>query len=205
MSMTRESEHPAPAHPTPARGRPTGRRSGDSGTRQDILRAASRAFAERGYQGASVRAIADAAGVDPALIRHFYVNKSTLFATVVSDSVVPKRLLAAFEGDHEGLGARLADSYLELWEHEGTRAILLAVVRSATTSEQAAALLAELMGAQIATLGTGTSELGFVLAASHLFGLSVARHVIKVPVVARAERATLVAAIAPTIQHYLDL
>src|SRR5436309_1453926 len=49
-----------------------------SSSREDILRAARKLFAERGYQGATVRAIAAEAGVDAALVVHFFGTKATL-------------------------------------------------------------------------------------------------------------------------------
>ena len=90
------------------RRRPTGRRGGDSGTRDDILRAARDLFAARGYDGASLRAIAAQAGVDPALIRHFFGDKDGLFAATLDFSMdARRRLRGVLEGDRDGLGERL--------------------------------------------------------------------------------------------------
>ena len=50
----------------------TGRRPGESQTRTELLEIAARQFAERGYQGTSLRAITSEAGVDPTLVRHFF-------------------------------------------------------------------------------------------------------------------------------------
>jgi AcrR family transcriptional regulator len=50
--------------------RRTGRRPGKQDTREVILAAAREVFADRGYDGASIRAIATGAGVDPALVHH---------------------------------------------------------------------------------------------------------------------------------------
>ena len=57
----------------------TGRRAGDSGTREAILGAARAAFSERGLDGATVRGIAAAAGVDPSLVLHYHGSKNRLF------------------------------------------------------------------------------------------------------------------------------
>ena len=127
---------------SPLRVRPTGRRPGDSGTRDAILDAALALFAERGYDGASMRAIAAAAGVDPGLIRHFFGDKETLFATTVSDrTAIPERLAASLQGGPDDLGRRVTDAYLRLWDDPQIRPILLALVRSATTSPRAAEML----------------------------------------------------------------
>ena len=179
---------------------------GDSGTRDAILDAALDLFAERGYEGASTRAIAAAAGVDPALIRHFFTDKQTLFATVVADrSAIPERLAASLEGDPAALGERVTDAYLRLWEDPGVLPILLALVRSATTSEEGVDLLRELLGSRVQTqTHTDPGRMrSLALAASHLFGVAFARYIIKLPPMVEIDHDTLVATVGPTIQRYL--
>jgi AcrR family transcriptional regulator len=53
----------------------TGRRPGPNRTREAILDAARRAFAERGYDAVSLRAVARDAAVDPALVHRFHASK----------------------------------------------------------------------------------------------------------------------------------
>lgn len=192
---------------TDAAKRPTGRRAGDSGTRHAILDAASQLFAERGYDGASMRAIAAAAGVDPALIRHFFADKDTLFATVVADRTsIYDRLAASLPGDQASIGQRVSDTYLGLWEEPQTRPILLAITRSATTSNQARQMLRDALDARVRA-HTGKPDRDqarlIALAGAHLFGLAVARHIIQVPAIAQLSHHDLVAQVAPTIQRYL--
>lgn len=194
---------------TTRRERPTGRRAGDSGTRDAILDAALRLFAEHGYDKASLRAIAGEAGVDPALVRHFYGDKEALFATAVaSRTTVVERLAAAVPGDEATAGVRVTTAYLALWEDPATRPVLLALVRSATSSEHAADMLRDvLMGRIPSALGDlenpGVSR-RLALAASHLMGLALARYVVRLPPVVAPTTAELVAEVAPTIQRYLD-
>lgn len=188
------------------RSRPTGRRTGDSGTRDAILDAALALFAARGYESASLRAIAAAAGVDPALIRHFFGDKETLFATVVADrTAIPERIGAAVAGDPSTAGRAVTDTYLRLWEEPGTGAILRALVRSATTSDGAARMLREvLLGRVLGQAGVGAEQLtGVALAGSHLLGVAVARHVVALPPIADLSHEALVDQVAPTIQRYL--
>lgn len=193
----------------PRRKRPTGRRTGDSGTRDAILDAARDLFASEGYAGASIRAIATAARVDPALIRHFFSDKDTLFATVVADrSTIPQRIAEALHGDPDTIGERFTDTYLRLWEDPDTRPVLLALARSACTSEQKATLLQDTLGSRIknrigetGATGDETTRLG--LAAAHLFGLATARHLMHVPAIADLTHDELVAQVAPTIHRYL--
>jgi AcrR family transcriptional regulator len=185
----------------------TGRRAGHSGTRDAILDAATKLFAERGYQGASMRTIAAAAAVDPALIRHFFSDKETLFATVVADrTTIFQQLAASLPGDPADIGTRAAHSYLQLWEQPQTRPILMAIARSAMTSDRAAQMLrdalAESVRAHLGEPDDNQSQL-LALAGSQLFGLAIARHIIKVPAITQLALDDLVAQVAPTIQRYL--
>ena len=189
-----------------ARNRPAGRRAGDSGTREAILDAATKLFSQRGYDGSSLRAIAAAAGVDPALIRHFFGDKDTLFAAVVADrTTIMERLAGSLAGDQSSVGLRVTGTCLRLWEEPQTRLILLAITRSATTSERAAQMLTEALGGKIwATAGPDAEQIRRItFAGSHLFGLAVARHIIKQPAVAEMDLDQLIAQVAPTIQRYL--
>ncbi len=87
----------------------TGRRPGDSGTRAAILDAARRAFAERGYDLASIRAVAEVAGVDPALVRHYFGSKEGLFVAAMELPVDPTELVRMLlAGDREHIGERIA-------------------------------------------------------------------------------------------------
>lgn len=186
---------------------PVGRRSGDSGTREAILDAAGTLFAERGYDGASLRAIAAAAGVDPALIRHFFGDKQTLFMTVVADrSTVIERLAGSLQGDQDAAGRRMTDTYLRLWEEPQTRPVLMALVRSATTSEHAAGMLRDLLLGRVREkVGAPDDERmrGIAIAGAHLLGVAIARHVVRLPPIAALGHDALVDEVAPTIQRYL--
>ena len=189
-----------------SRRRPTGRRAGDSGTRDAILDAALTLFAEHGFDGASVRAIAGRAGVDPALVRHFFGDKETLFATAVADrTTIPAQVLSQLSRDPASAGRSLTIAYLRVWEDSETRPVVLALVRSATTSPRAAEMLRDtLMSRAAGQAGMTTETLRRIaLAAAHLFGIAVARHVLKVPPVADLTIDELVDQLAPTIQRYL--
>ncbi|UZN03652.1 TetR/AcrR family transcriptional regulator [Cellulomonas sp. S1-8] len=188
------------------RARPTGRRPGDSGTRDAIRDAALRLFAEHGYDGASVRAIAAAADVDPALVRHFYGDKESLFATVVADQTGIAPVLAqAAAADGATAGREFADAYLGLWERPLVRPILLALVRSATTSPRAAHMLREMLGARVREASGGDPERArrLTLAGASLLGIAVARHVVGVGPIADLAYDDLVDQVAPAVQQYL--
>jgi AcrR family transcriptional regulator len=191
------------------RRRPTGRRAGTSGTREAILEAARRLFAEKGYTGASLRTIAAEAGVDPALIRHFFGDKDGLFSATLEFSMdIPHRMQEVLHGDRETLGVRFTDMYLRLWEEPRTGHVLQAMLRSAVTTDQAAGMLREFIHARVLhavvpALGGDDAARRVTVAASHLIGVAIARHVVRVEPLAHMPRAELVALVGPVIQGYL--
>jgi AcrR family transcriptional regulator len=114
------------SRPRPGKRIRSGRRSGDSGTREAIIEAARGEFAARGYDGATIRAIAAAASVDPALVHHFYGSKEQLFAAAMRLPLVPGEVIAAALADGNrpagvSAGQHLVASGLALWESEDMR------------------------------------------------------------------------------------
>jgi AcrR family transcriptional regulator len=192
----------------PARARP-GRRRGASGTREAILLAARARFAEVGYDRATIRAIAVHAGVDPALVMHFFGSKQQLFLAAIELTINPAEAIPAMlEDGLDGLGERLARFYLGMWESSETRHGVAGILRSAFSHEDAAALLRGFLGTEVfgrlaERLPGDDVPLRVELAGSHLIGLAVARYVVKVEPLASADAETVIAAVGPTIQHYL--
>lgn len=187
----------------------TGRRIGDSGTREAILRAARQRFAHQGYDAASIRQIADDAGVDPALVHHFYGTKENLFVTAVGFPALPSELLAQVgDGARGRLGERLLRSLLEVWETREGRARLVALVRSAVSNDAAMEMLRQFLTSAIldqvaATLEVPDAELRASLVASQVVGLALARYVFRIRPLATAPADDVVAAVGPTLQRYL--
>ena len=192
----------------------TGRRSGDSGSKVAILEAARARFAEHGYQGATIRAIAATAGVDPALVHHFYGSKERLFAAAMELPVIPSEAITAALASREpgsSLGTHMVRSALALWENEGVHDSLEAMLRSALTSEQAAATLRDFMTEAIlrplASVAEGTNpdrtSFRASLIATQMLGLAVGRYVLRFGPVAEASPDELAAAIGPVIDRYL--
>src|ERR671937_1385992 len=97
----------------------TGRRRGPSTTRGAILEAARRRFADAGYDGASIRAIAADAAVDPAVVMHFFGSKDGLFRAAVGWPFDPAPLADALGAPGPGsLGARLTRTFLTTWQDQ---------------------------------------------------------------------------------------
>lgn len=192
----------------------TGRRAGDSGTREAILQAAREQFSERGYEGATIRAIAAAAAVDPALVHHFYGTKEGLFAAAMQLPFVPSEVITAALADRpagQPAGEHLVRTALALWDSPGVREAFVGILRSALTSEQAAAMLREFVSqailAPVASLAGGTdpaqTPFRTSLVGSHMLGLALTRYILQLPALATADADALAAAIGPTIDRYL--
>lgn len=187
----------------------TGRRPGVSGTREAILDAARRAFAEHGYQHATIRGVADLAGVDPALVHHYFGTKQELFVAAVQLPFNPvEQLMAVLAEDPDQAGRRMVETFLSVWDHAATQNPLLALVRSAVGDEHAAAMLREfiteeVLGQVARRLGGADARLRATLAGSQIIGLAMARYIIKVEPLASAPAAQVAAAVGPTLQRYL--
>ncbi|MDG4814442.1 TetR family transcriptional regulator [Micromonospora carbonacea] len=190
--------------------RRTGRRPGNPGTRGAILDAARAAFAERGFDASSIRSIAAAAGVDPALVHHYFGGKDQLFLAAMGAPLDPGELLPrVLAGDPDGVGERLVRTFLGVWDSPAGVAAV-ALLRSAVSNEWTARLLREFLVTQVLRrilqhLDVDPAELPLrgSLVASQLVGLALMRHVVRLEPVASAPAETLVAAVGPTVQRYL--
>jgi AcrR family transcriptional regulator len=189
---------------------PAGRRPGKTDTRSAILDAARECFADSGYDGTTIRAIAAKASVDPALVHHFFGAKAELFVAAVDFPFSPRVVLPALlEGTPGDAGERILRLFLGLWDETATRRRLLAVIRSAVRYEAAAVMLRtfldrELIGTFVRTLDSPDADLRATLVGSQLIGLAIARYVVKLPPLAAASTEQLVVAYAPTLQRYLS-
>ncbi|MFF2026157.1 TetR family transcriptional regulator [Streptomyces sp. NPDC058171] len=192
------------------RGRPSrGEAAHGPDTRELILRTAREEFSARGYDKTSVRQIAKAAGVDPALVHHYFGTKDEVFAAAIEVSLEPAVTVASvLGGGTEGIGERLARHFLGIWEDPTTRAPMLAVVRSALTHEAAAKVLRSFVLRQLLEriareLDVPDPRFRAELAASHMIGIAILRYVIQVEPMASADPEEIVTMVAPTLQRYL--
>ncbi|MCB8902117.1 MULTISPECIES: TetR family transcriptional regulator [unclassified Streptomyces] len=192
------------------RGRPsrTEEESGP-GARERILEAARAQFAERGYDKTSVRGIAKAAGVDAALVHHYFGTKDEVFAAAIEVSFEPAAVVPAIVGGpRETIGERLARFFIGVWENPVSRAPLLAIVRSALTHEAAAKVLRTFVLRRLLEriadeLDVPDPKFRAELAASHMIGIAILRYVIQVEPMASVDPEEIVAMVAPTLQRYL--
>jgi AcrR family transcriptional regulator len=175
-----------------------------------ILRQARASFAEHGYAGTTVRAVARAAGVDPALVYHYYDSKEGLLdaATTPPQSFLDQ-IVTAWQTPQDELGEQLLRGMLRNWEHPDHGPVLQAILQIAgnepATREKLRAIIEQsMMGPAAQALDDSERLTRSSLIASQLMGLAFMRYVWKIEPIATMTEDDLAAAIAPTIQRYLD-
>jgi AcrR family transcriptional regulator len=192
----------------PARRGPGRPADGGADRRQAILDAAREQFAEKGYAGASVRGIARQAGVDPALVHHYFGSKEQVFVAAMELPFVPAELLpAVLAGDPDGLAERFVRMFLGIWGRPEFRTPMLGMVRSAFTGEQGATMLREFVGETMLgrfVQASGAQPLRVQAAAAQLVGVVILRYVVRLEPLASASEDDLVALLAPAVQRSLD-
>ncbi|MFI6053253.1 TetR family transcriptional regulator [Streptomyces violascens] len=179
------------------------------GARERILSAARTEFSDRGYERTSIRGIAKAAGVDAALVHHYFGTKDEVFAAAIEVDFEPALTLSAVLGDDlDGVGERLARYFLSVWENPATRTPLIAVLRSALTHDAAAKVLRgfvlrRLLERVAGELRVPDPRFRAELAASHMMGIVIMRYVLEVEPLASAPAERIVELVGPTLQRYL--
>ena len=186
-----------------------GRRPGHSGTREAILAAARRQFAELGYDRTSMRQVAIEAGVDPGLVRHFHGSKQELFVAVVELPLDPATALPGLlAGDPASMGQRLAQFLLDTVEADPVGSPLISIARAAASEPAAAVMVRDLVTTRMLTpltlaIGADNAALRASLLGSQVVGLTFARYIVGIEPLASLTRQETVAAIGPVLQHYL--
>ncbi|MEX2290435.1 MAG: TetR family transcriptional regulator [Mycobacteriales bacterium] len=187
-----------------------GRRPGDSGTRTAILQAARSSFGTAGYAGTTIRGIARTAGVDPALVHHFFGNKDGLFAAALELPFDPSTVVAGLLAEGlEGLGERVVRTFLGIWDATPGQGPMLALLRSAVSDEAPASTLRDFLTRAVLTPlveaagSRDDAELRAALAASQMLGIAVTRYVVRLEPVASAPADVLAPAVGGTLDRYL--
>ena len=187
---------------------PRGRRRGSPDTRSAILGAARSSFAAHGFAGTTIRAVASAAGVDAALVHHYFGTKDELFLAALELPVDPRALIGpAIAGPIEEAAERFLGVFLSVWDDPDIRPSLVAVARgimdpsaNRLLSEGILPVILEPVGA---ALGIDRPSDRMPLVASQVIGLILLRYVLGVEPLASMSRERVIATYAPTIQRYL--
>ncbi|KRE27650.1 TetR family transcriptional regulator [Mycobacterium sp. Soil538] len=189
-----------------------GRRQGGPVSREQVLAAATTRFARDGYDKTTLRAIADDARVDAAMVVYLFGSKEKLFRESLQLILDPDMLVAALaraEDDGSDIGERMVRTYLGLWEAPQTAASIRAMVASATSHPEAndafrgfvqdyvLAAVSDILG------GGEQARLRAMLAASSLVGTAMLRYVIGVAPLSELPTDDVVRLVAPTVTRYL--
>ncbi|MGH8861902.1 MAG: TetR family transcriptional regulator [Jatrophihabitantaceae bacterium] len=184
-----------------------GRRPGPTTTGDDVLRAARTLFAERGYHATTVRAIAAAARVTPAMVHHFFRSKHAVFLASIRMPLDPAQLLSGMlSGPREQFPERLVRTFVGVWRSEVTGPSLRSVLRSAITDdEQAAAMRAFASTVVIprAAAGLDVAPERIVAALSIMIGQAVARTMIAFEALADLDDDQVVELYVPAVRAAL--
>ena len=187
----------------------TGRRPGASGSREAILDAARRLFADHGYVATSLRAIGAEAGVDAALIIHFFGTKAELLAAAVQWPFDPETEMEHISArGRRHAGEELVRLVVRTWDREGDRNAIMTLLRAAAVEPAAADLMREfiqhdLFPPLMRRLKPSQPELRANLVSSQLMGLGIARYVLRVEPLAGMSEDDVVSWVAPNVQRYL--
>jgi AcrR family transcriptional regulator len=192
----------------PVRARRGRRPLGSPDARRAVLDAARELFAELGFERATMRAVAARAGVDPALIYHYFGDKDGLLFAALQPPVDEATVFAGL-ADAARTGEELVRRLISLWEERPEiRDQMAAILRTGLSHDHASRLLRDILSSFIlAALGDVLAddrrELRVALIGSQLGGLMLARYILEVPGAAAASPDDLVQAVGPTVQRYL--
>lgn len=191
----------------------SGRRPGESGTRDQILEAALHLFADRGYARTTIRAIAEDAQVDPALVHHFFTNKEGVFDAAVNSSFSVSATFdeTPIDDPSTSQAAWLAHTYFSFWENEKTRYAMTAVYRAGMADSATSDLLRARIEASSKSWANASgyrdlpdAETRTSLAAGHLAGLAIMRYVLRIQPLADMEYADFMAWVVPALEQRLS-
>ncbi|MGH9080106.1 MAG: TetR/AcrR family transcriptional regulator [Acidimicrobiales bacterium] len=185
-----------------------GRRPGPVDTRADIVRAARAVFGFHGYAGASLRAIARHAGVDPALVHHYFADKADLYVEAMDLPLDPKTVKPAVNADGFS-GERLVEHFLAQWEQgpgPGSPAFV-SLVQAMVASPEVADSVRDFVIERIGLHGPpgeddGTRMRRRSLVSSQLLGIAWTRYIMRMEPMASASRAEVARWAGANIDHY---
>jgi AcrR family transcriptional regulator len=166
-------------------------------------------FARNGIDKTSIRAIAAAADVDPALVHHYYGSKTQLFAAAIHIPIDPMQIIGPLQQiPVEEIGYTLPSLLLPLWDSEmgkGFIATLRSILAGSDTS-LVRSFLQEVIAKEVGSRvdnppGSGPIRVQFV--ASQLVGVVMARYILELDPFKSLPVEQIAETIAPNLQRYL--
>jgi len=175
-------------------------------TRDRIVAAAKQLFAEQGYAGTTIRAVAEAAGIHPSMAMRYYESKEGLFAAAATFDL---RLPDLSDMPRGRIGEALIRHALDRWEGPEAGDELPALIRAAMTHEAArdrmlAIFHDQLVPALARILAAGEAETRAALVAIQVLGLALTRYVLRLPPVVALPREAIIERFGANIQNCLD-
>jgi AcrR family transcriptional regulator len=188
-----------------------GRRPGEAATKGAIIEAARAEFLEKGYADGTIRGVARRAEVDPALVYHYFADKSGLFVAAMQLPADPRTVKA--ESSRGGFsGQRLVERFLAQWETDQDRpgqsfvAMAQAVCASPEVARSVREFLAERLWIDLPIVhDAGQLQRSHALVSSQLVGLAWSRYILRIEPLASASRAEAAKMVGPTIDRYMAL
>jgi AcrR family transcriptional regulator len=175
-------------------------------TRRAILRAARINFATRGYERATIRAIAADAGIDASMVMRYFKSKAGLFTAAVTMNLDPPELTNV---PVQRRGEYIAQLFLDRWERSLVDDTLVLLLRTAVTDEDVANQLRKtfngLMSGALSVAGYDHPDERSALLATQLFGAALCRYIVRFEYLSVGSVDHVVQSIGPTIQRYLTL
>ena len=194
---------------TSAGRRRRGRPAGNSDTRDRILASARELFARNGIRNTSIRAVAAAAGVDSALVHHYFGTKEKLFAAAVHIPIDPMAIIGPLRDvPVSELGYRIPSMLLPLWDSEVGTAFI-AALRSVLAGEEVnlfRTFIEDVIAVEVGPRvdnppGSGATRIQFV--ASQLVGVVMARYILQLEPFKSLPPEQIARTVAPNLQRYL--
>ncbi len=187
-----------------------GRRPGNADTRGEIVEAAKRVFADKGYDGTSLRAVAREAGVDPALVHHYFDGKAALFVAAMALPFDPRQVKEHAAGP-EYSGSRTIEGFLTMWDHaEGSGSSFASCLSAMAASSNVADAMREFVNERVWSVlrhDEGETEAlrrrRTAMVSSQLMGLAFARYILRVPPMSTASPRQIGRWVGPTLDRYV--
>jgi AcrR family transcriptional regulator len=186
-----------------------GRRPGNVDTRGEIVDAARRVFAEKGYDGTSLRAVAREAGVDPALVHHYFDGKASLFVTAMALPFDPRAVKQQAESPVFS-GAKVIETFLAMWDRaEGTGSSFTSCLSAMAASSSVADAMREFVNERVWSARPpnpgekeAVSRQRTAMISSQLMGLAFVRYILRAPPISTASPRQIGQWIGPTLDRY---
>jgi AcrR family transcriptional regulator len=180
-------------------------------------------FAEHGYSAATIRHIARRAGVDPALVYHYFGDKAGLFVASAELPADPRAVRAEAQGTGVD-GVRIAERFLAQWERDGAEpgSAFVTYAQAVASAPAVARAMREFLTERVwahrpaggheghqggqgdeGDQGDEAARRTAALVSAQLLGAAWARYVLRMEPFASAPRADVARWIGPAIEGYI--